>query len=286
MLGPYPVPHFLTLRPQCLDTVLHPASPSEGCLTPCLRSCPQSCCITPPVMHAPSVHRLVWGGAGADCSAMGPVAGSPSPRAHPMPRVRRLHRPTTCGSPKPVRSQRISCGASPAHRAAAQVIRASKWTPVLCNDPPPPPRYPQQHRPPHKGRASSPPEGTGSTSGASLIQASALAENSGSVQRHLRERWRGCGKIRKLGLKNSGKFLPNCPMFLQFFSHQIHAFFFNISQVYFLAISLNPPFSAIFPFYPFFHGPAVIRLVRWRLVRTPANQQDDSLVRTALWAGG
>ena len=107
-------------------------------------------------------------------------------------------------------------------------------------------------------------------------------------QKNVRERWRGYEKMRKMGLEKMGNFVPNCPIFLQFFSHfqPISHSFSTFPGMYFWQfltlphsrpfppISPDPPppispifphVAAIFPFSPFFQAPAASQPIRLRL---------------------
>ena len=104
-------------------------------------------------------------------------------------------------------------------------------------------------------------------------------------QRNVRERWRGCGNMRQMGLGKMGNLSRIVPFFSMFspISHQFHTFFFfyiccnvfwAISQVFPL-FPHSPPFSSISPilpsFFPFSHfsePPASGRLIRLRPART------------------
>ena len=48
-----------------------------------------------------------------------------------------------------------------------------------------------------------------------------------AIKIHLRERWRGCGKMGEMGLGKNGEFVPNCPIFLPFSSR-----FLPISHIF------------------------------------------------------
>ena len=70
-------------------------------------------------------------------------------------------------------------------------------------------------------------------------------------QRNLRERWRGCGKVGKMG------HVPNCPTFLRFFScclpisHTLHSTLPTIHFWHFPIIPLSPHFPPFPPHSPF-----------------------------------
>ena len=74
-------------------------------------------------------------------------------------------------------------------------------------------------------------------------------------QRNVRERWRGCGKMRRMGLGKMGNFVPNCPIFLLFFSHfqpisHIFSTFPRNFQEFFFWQFHTIPIFANFPPFP------------------------------------
>ena len=85
-------------------------------------------------------------------------------------------------------------------------------------------------------------------------------------QRNLRERWRGCGKVGKMGLGKMGILSQIVPIFSDFppVSYQFHKIFSTLPTMYFwqfpkipqilpfpLIFPHSPPFSPIPPIFPF-----------------------------------